>query len=128
MPLLAQFKAHGHPTFRYQCTRCGGKADIQFRQSPDGKTYGQQVNLSGNPKEWLPQPVSPKDQLEIPVAYTLGNAPANARRTEVEPLTIETAYSLSPGGQQRELDPNDPSHPANIRRRIQPINPQKELF
>ena len=107
------FPVQGVPNFRFRCPRCGGTADIQFH---NGEWV--QVRLTGDPREFRPPSIRPGEQLQIPVAYTLGSAPARST-VPVEPWTPPApAYTLAPGQQGTSIAANHPMHPNNIRQRM----------
>jgi len=115
MTLLCQFQVRGVDTLRFHCFGCGGRADVQLQGS-----QARQVQLNGHISEWKPEPVRPHDQVQIPVAYTLGHSRSSAiRRVPAQPLMPpEPAYRLAPGQENRMLPPGHPMHPDEIRRRI----------
>jgi len=114
MTLLCQFQVHGVDTYRYHCFGCGGRADVQMQGS-----QARQVQLNGHVSEWKPQPVRPHDQIEIPVAYTLGHSRAPIRRVPTQPIAPpQPAYRLAPGQDMRPVPPGHPMHPDELRRKI----------
>lgn len=123
MTLLCQFQVQGVDTFRYHCFGCGGRADIQMQGN-----QARQVQLSGHVSEWKPQSIRPHDQIEIPVAYTLGHSRTGIKRVPTQPMAPpQAAYRLAPGQENRALPPGHPMHPDELRRRIMG-NPTTENF
>lgn len=125
MHFVTQFQASGVPTFAFHCTGCNGKAHLQQRMNPQTRQpQWVQVQLTGNHNEYRPQSVRPNDQVQIPVAYTLGSSPHAARsHVRMAPLPPPpTAYRLDPSLDQHQIPGlNDPMHPENLRRTMQPI-------
>jgi hypothetical protein len=127
IPLLNQFPVRGIPTFEYHCTSCNGKVHLQLVKDRSGQTVAQQVRLTGSADEFRPHSIRPNEQVQIPVAYTLGSTPVTQARISAQPIQPpQPAYTL--GGNQaprQQLPPNHPMHPRQIRRRVQPIRLQE---
>lgn len=123
IPLLNQYPVRGVPTFEYHCTGCNGKVHLQIVKGPDGRPVARQIRLTGSADEFRPQAISPREQMQIPVAYTLGSSPSSARsRVQAPPLQPpQPAYSLGSSHDDAILDPRHPMHPDQIRRRLHPV-------
>jgi len=131
MELIDQFRVQGRPTFRFNCGGCNGKAEIQHTIDPrtgrparnphTGEVLYHQIRLTGNHNEFRPNSIKPKEQIQVPVAYTLGESAATRHRVPVAPLPqIPVAFSLDPRiNADTQIQGNDPMHPNNIRNRIQ---------
>ena len=123
MELVAQFGVRGAKTLEYRCMSCSGKANMQQRRNPHtGRPQWCQVRLTGSDEEYRPNSIKPGEQVQIPVAYTIGSSAVTARRVPVgPPPTIPVAFSLDPRiGSDAQIQANDPMHPHNLRKRMQP--------
>jgi hypothetical protein len=123
IPLLNNFPVQGVPTFEYHCTSCNGKVHLQLNKNPQGHVFAKQIRLTGSPDEFRPNAIRPHHQVQIPVAYTLGNKKQRAtKHVPVAPIKApRPAYTLGGAQQEAQLPPNHPMHPNQIRRRLQPI-------
>lgn len=129
---LEQFQVQNLPgdVFAYHCTTCNGKVHINYFKDPrSGQMVARQVRLTGSPDEFRPNSIRPHEQVQIPVAYTLGSTPVTAKRQQSAQQSIappQPAYTLGQGARQPGQFPaNHPMHPSQIRQRIQPIRLQE---
>lgn len=125
MELIGQFEVRGIPTFAFHCLGCNGKAHVQQVQDQQGSVAYRQVQLTGSDREYMPHSIKPTEQVQIPVAYTIGDGGQTARHFQTQPIAPPpAAFSLDPRQDPRDmLNPNDHMHPENLRRRLQPIRP-----
>lgn len=97
--------------FRFRCPACNLQGDLQVQ---NGKWVQVQVTHSAPPSVGI----GANDRVQIPVAYTLGDAPTASRTKAPPPVDpLEPAFTLGPDG-GGELHPSHPMHPMNIRKRI----------
>ena len=120
-----QYGKQSFQTLEFRCGGCQGQAHVQKRPHPQNPNVlvWQQVRLNpADPREFKPNSIRPGEQVQIPVAYTLGNSPVARRRVPVgPPPTLPVAYSLDPNANPNTMiSPHDPMHPANIHKRVQP--------
>lgn len=123
MTCLGQFPVQGVRTFSYHCESCNGKAHTQPRKDPrTGQVFMAQVRLTGSDAEFRPNSVGAREQVQIPVAFSLGGAGA---RHHVQAPPIQTpvpSMQLDPRiGAGTMIPPSHPMHPNNIRTRMQPV-------
>jgi len=125
MELIEQYPVQGVHTFAYHCLGCNGKAHVQQRTNPQtGQLEAVQVQLVGADAEYRPHSVQPGEQVQIPVAYTLGHsATASASRVPAPPLQapevgIRLDARITDGTM---ITADHPMHPENIRRRMQSV-------
>jgi hypothetical protein len=125
MELIEQYPVQGVATFAYHCTGCNGKAHVQQRVNPQtGLSEWVQVQLVGSDAEYRPAHVRPGEQVQIPVAYTLGSSRSSqASRVAMAPLQApEAGIRLDSQITESTMITSDhPLHPENLRRRMQPI-------
>lgn len=130
MEFTGQYPVQGVQTYAFHCFGCNSKAHLQYRRNRrTGETRLVQVRLTGDHDEYRPQTVSPNEQLQIPVAYTLGHtAAAQASHVPAPPImTPEPSVQLDPRiGEGTMITADHPMHPANVRKRMQPV-PVDEL-
>lgn len=119
MELIEQYPVQGVHTYAFHCTGCNGKAHVQQRVNPQtGQPELVQVRLVGADAEYRPASVRPGEQVQIPVAYTLGRGGVGG---DVTPLP-EPGIRLDPRiGEGTMIMPDDPMHPEMLRRRMQGI-------
>lgn len=123
MHFTGQFNVHGVATYGYHCDGCNGRVHLQSRRDQrTGQAHMVQVALNGSESEYRPRKLDPREELAIPVAYTLGDAP-NRRTVQATPITTpEPAVRLDPRiDNGTMIGPDHPWHPANIRKRLQPV-------
>jgi len=125
MELIEQFPVQGVHTFAYHCLGCNGKAHVQLQPNKQtGQLEPVQVQLVGSDAEYRPHSVRPGEQVQIPVAYTLGHTmTAQASRVPTAPLMApEAGIRLDTMiGEGTMITADHPMHPANIRRRMQSV-------
>lgn len=124
MELLTDYPVRGVQTFAFHCTGCNGKAYIQKKKDPQtGRMFYQPVRLTGSDEEFRPNAISPFEQVQIPVAYTIGGSSRPTRgspsHVRTRPATLKApAISLDPRNPNEQIDPNDYRHPYQVRKRI----------
>lgn len=131
MEFTGQYPVQGIHTFAFHCFGCNGKAYLQHRRDPrTGRTALVPVVLRGCESEYQPNYVKPREQVQVEVAFTLGNSPSAARsHIPAAPITTPSpSVQLDPRiGAGTLITPDHPMHPANVRKRIQPVRPEELL-
>ena len=126
MDFIGQYPVRGVHTYAFHCMGCNGKAFLQPRQDPrSGRNVLVPVHLVGADAEYQPNHVKPREQLQIPIAYTLGHsAQSQAGHVRVEPIrTPIPAMQLDPRiGPGTMITHDNPMHPNNVRQRLQPVS------
>jgi len=125
MDLLHQFQVKGVHTYELHCGGCSGKAHIQRLKNPHtGQAQMVHVRLTGSDEEFRPNSIRPGEQVQIPVAYTLGHSPSSqASHIPAPPIqTPVPSIQLDPRiGRDAMIPPGHPMHPNSLRARMRPV-------
>lgn len=123
MDLIGQYPVRGVHTFAFHCVGCNGKAYIQPQKDPQtGRTIYRQVQLTGHDEEFRPNAISPREQVQIAVAYTIGGGGSRQgapSRVRTSAATMKApAISLDSRNPNEQIGPDDHRHPYQVRKRI----------
>jgi hypothetical protein len=131
MEFVGQYPVQGVHTFAFHCLGCNGRAYLQNQRDPrTGRPALVPVQLRGSEVEYQPNYVRPQEQVQVQVAYTLGqSASAAASHIPAPPITTPMpSVQLDPRiGRGTMITPDHPMHPENVRKRIQPVRPEELL-